>query len=135
MGKKPASSKSSSSRGNKANKDRKSSSSNNNGDTVDEAITPENGWIVEKDEAVKAVKCERNKQNIFRLARAYHKLRQWKKLENITSLTAINETFPIISNKSSVDNDDNNNDSTNTNTYSRSSNFYRKQLSAWKTQY
>lgn len=88
----------------------------------DEAITPENGWIFEKDGAVKAVKCERNKQNIFRLARAYHKLRQWKKLENITSLTAIDEIIPIISNKSSVDDDDDN---------SRSSKFYRKQLSAW----
>ena len=131
MGKKPASSKSSSSRGNKANKDRKSSSSNNIGDkTGDEAITPENGWIFEKDEALKAVQCERNNQNIFRLARAYHKLRQWKKLENITSPTAIDETIPMISNKSSVDDDDDNNNN-NSSTNSRSSKFYRKQLSAW----
>ncbi|OEU08634.1 hypothetical protein FRACYDRAFT_249528 [Fragilariopsis cylindrus CCMP1102] len=60
MGKKSASSRFSSSRGNKANKDRKSSSSNNIGDkTGDEAITPENGWIFEKDEAVKAVQSEK----------------------------------------------------------------------------
>jgi hypothetical protein len=122
MGKKPASSKSSSSRGNKATKDQKSSSSNNIGDTTgDEAITPGNGWIFEKDEAVKAVKCERSNQNIFRLARAYHKLRQWKKLENITSLTAL----------SSVDDDDDDNNNSNSNTNSRSSKFYRKQLSVW----
>jgi hypothetical protein len=46
---------------------------------------PENGWICEKDEAAKAVKCERNKKNILRLARAYCKLRQWEKLEALAS--------------------------------------------------
>jgi hypothetical protein len=75
----------------------------------------------EKDEAVKAVKCERNKQNIFRLARAYHKLRQWKKLENITSTTVLDEIFPIVSNKSS-DDDGNSNSDTNI----HSSKFYKK---------
>eukprot|EP00978_Attheya_sp_CCMP212_P025241 scaffold80865_cov55-Attheya_sp.AAC.4 len=46
---------------------------------------PENGWICEKDEAAKAVKCERNEENILRLARAYYKLRQWEKLEALAS--------------------------------------------------
>jgi hypothetical protein len=43
-------------------------------DDNDDESTPENGWIFEKDEAIKAIKCERNGHNIFRLARAYHKL-------------------------------------------------------------
>eukprot|EP00978_Attheya_sp_CCMP212_P023981 scaffold74636_cov67-Attheya_sp.AAC.4 len=46
---------------------------------------PENGWICEKDEAAKAVKYERNEENILRLARAYYKLRQWEKLEVLAS--------------------------------------------------
>ena len=66
---------------------------------------PENGWIYEKDEAATAVKNERNEHTIIRLARAYHKLRQWGKLEALAS-SALEEEIPPE--------------------------FYRKQLTAWR---
>uniref|UniRef100_A0A7S2XN94 phytol kinase n=1 Tax=Attheya septentrionalis TaxID=420275 RepID=A0A7S2XN94_9STRA len=71
---------------------------------------PENGWICEKDEAAKAVKCERNEENILRLARAYYKLRQWGKLEALTSSALKDDS-------GSTDNS--------------SSKLYRQQLTTW----
>ena len=56
---------------------------------------PEEGWIYEKDEAAKAMKCERNEQTILRLARAYHKVREWEKL--IKLVTSALEEIPLRS--------------------------------------
>ena len=58
---------------------------------------PENGWIYEKEESVKALKSERNEVNILRLAHALHKLRQWKKLEDLESPELELETESSVS--------------------------------------
>eukprot|EP00978_Attheya_sp_CCMP212_P021343 scaffold62177_cov53-Attheya_sp.AAC.1 len=79
---------------------------------------PENGWICEKDEAAKAVKCERNEENILRLARAYYKLRQWEKLEALISSSALED-------------DDHSEELDSGRSSNSSSKLYRQQLTAW----
>ena len=51
----------------------------------------------EKEESIKALKSERNEVNILRLAHALHKLRQWKKLEDLASPELELETESSVS--------------------------------------
>lgn len=68
----------------------KRASSNNTTTSTKSAIDkeepcPEGGWVLAKKNASKALKEERSHENILHLARAYCKLRLWKKLEKLTS--------------------------------------------------
>ncbi|GFH53160.1 hypothetical protein CTEN210_09636 [Chaetoceros tenuissimus] len=74
----------------------KRASSNNTTSSTKSAIDkeepcPEGGWVLEKKNASKALKEEMSHENTLRLARAYCKLRLWKKLEKLTSAESLKQ--------------------------------------------